>query len=149
MALSLTLPDICAQVENGIKESNRSYYIDWVNNHMNAEDYHFPIPEFETQTFTGEMCYSLRCKVLHNGNTDVSNQKLNVLIDDFVLLRPGDPDYYHGYRYEQKKGTNNANILKTYIGVDYLCETICEAVELFYNGWPNKTDFDNHYVWRK
>ena len=79
LTLSLTLPDICSQVENGVMDGNRSLYINWFNSHVEYDDFHIPVDGFETQTFDGEMCYSLRCKVLHNGNTEVANTKLEYL----------------------------------------------------------------------
>lgn len=93
LALSLTLPDICSQVENAVMDGNRTLYINWFNSHAEYDDFHFPMAGFETQTFDGEMCYSLRCKVLHNGNTEVTNPKLKVLVDSFELLKPDDQDY--------------------------------------------------------
>ena len=74
-------------------------YIAWVNSHLPAEDFEPPVSGFNAQTFGGEMCYSLRCKVLHNGITDVNNQGLGVSVDSFKLTFPGNDDYYHGYRY--------------------------------------------------
>ena len=102
LALSLTLPDICSQVENAVMDGNRTLYINWFNSHAEYDDFHFPMAGFETQTFDGEMCYSLRCKVLHNGNTEVTNPKLKVLVDSFELLKPDDQDYKPGYTYIKK-----------------------------------------------
>ena len=147
LALALTFPDICCQVENGIaagQNANRDMYINWVNKYFDKEDFYFPIPGFESQTFTGEMCYSLRCKVLHNGNTDVNNQKLGVNVDEFILTRPGDKDYYSGYKYGEITQPDRTKKAVTYIGIDYLCERLCYAAENFYNGWHEKKDFDIH-----
>lgn len=115
-------------------------YIAWVNSHLPAEDFESPVSGFNAQTFGGEMCYSLRCKVLHNGITDVNNQGLGVSVDSFKLTFPGNDDYYHGYRYIE----NNSGQLITHIGIDYLCESLCNAAEQFYNAYPNKADFDLH-----
>ena len=35
LALSLTLPDICSQVENAVMDENRTLYINWFNSHAN------------------------------------------------------------------------------------------------------------------
>ena len=140
LALALTLPDICCQVENGLAEgdnSDRAMYVKWVNKHMKSDDFNFPVQGFETQTFRGEMCYSLRCKILHNGNTKVNNVQRGVNVCEFQLTFPDDSDYFHGYRY--KEAPNGETF--TEIGVDYLCERICDAAESFYANWPNKNDF--------
>ncbi len=108
LTLSMTLPDICSQVENGVKDGNRTLYINWIKKHMAEDSFHFPLSGFETQTFTGEMCYSLRCKVLHNGNTEVTNKTLQVLVDHLVLTKPGTEEHKHGYNYVEK---NNLMVL--------------------------------------
>lgn len=142
LALSLTLPDICSQVENAVMDGNRTIYINWFNSHVEYDDFHFPMAGFETQTFDGEMCYSLRCKVLHNGNTEVTNPKLKVLVDSFELLKPG-------YTYIKKTQPDGTVKVITCIAIDYLCERLCDMAEQFYNGWANKQDFDAHKIWSK
>ena len=140
LALALTLPDICGQVENHLKAGDRNSYIKWVNKHIEEKDFQTPFPGFEKQRFTGEMCYSLRCKVLHNGNTDVKNESLKVNVDEMLLTFPGDKNYFNGYVY-----TNDANgKTVTHLGIDYVCKSICEAVEKFYESWEHKEDFDKY-----
>ena len=149
LALSLTLPDICSQVENAVMDGNRTLYINWFNSHAEYDDFHFPMAGFETQTFDGEMCYSLRCKVLHNGNTEVTNPKLKVLVDSFELLKPDDQDYKPGYTYIKKTQPDGTEKVITCIAIDYLCERLCNMAEQFYNGWSNKQDFGAHKIWSK
>ena len=148
-ALALTMPDICCQVEKGISSSNRNNYITWANNHMDKEDFTFPLSGFERQRFDGEMCYALRCKVLHNGNVDIKDSQMTINVDQFVLTKPGDNKYFKGYTYSEETQPDGSTKTVTYIGADYLCERLCEAVELFYNSWPNKADFDSHSIWVK
>lgn len=93
LALSLTLPDICSQVDNGEMNGNRSLYINWFYSYVKHDCFYFPMTGFETPTFDREMCYLLRCKILHNGSTEVTNYKLGVLVDNFKFFKPGDPDY--------------------------------------------------------
>lgn len=141
LALALTLPDICCKVEKGLlsgENSDRNMYIAWIDKYVRFDDFHFPISGFEEQTFDGKMCYSLRCKVLHNGNTDVKNLTLNVTVDDFKLTLPNDKNYYNGFKYAEE--SNGKTI--TYIGIDYLCNRLCDVAEQFYHNWGNKSDFD-------
>lgn len=142
LALALTLPDICSQVENHASAGTGSMYVSWVNKHMDYNSFQFPLGGFENQEFGGEMCYSLRCRVLHNGDLDIKNPPKGVSIDSFVLTKPGDSCYYHGYRYETKEN-NGTTVLKTIIGIDYLCEQLCNTAEEFYNYWANKNDFND------
>lgn len=146
VALALTLPDICSQVENAIVKSSKNNYITWVNKHMPFDCFNSPFPGFKEQTFAGNMCYSLRCSVLHSGSTDVENPKLHVNVNRFLLTMPGDVNYYKGYRYGEVNHDDGTNLKVTYIGIDYLCECLCDAAENFYNSWPDKTAFDDHII---
>ena len=142
LALALTFPDICCHIENGLSAEQNAIgeqYINWVNTHIDSDFFQFPATGFNVQTFGGEMCYSLRCKVLHAGHTDVTNKRLNVTVDKFKLTFPDDPDYFHGFRY---MNNHNGETI-THIGIDYLCECLCDAAEKFYNSWSNKADFNN------
>lgn len=144
LALALTLPDICSQVEDQVTKETGKRYIKWINNHFDSTDFQFP--NFEKNEFGGEMCYALRCKVLHEGNTNVEeNQK--VFVDSFQLTFPGDKEYFHGFKYTIDFSQNpSPEIAKTYIGIDYLCEILCKRADEFYNNWGNKTDFDKHRI---
>ena len=140
IALALTLPDICSQIENGTKYSSRNMYKAWIDKHMAPCDFNFPIPGFEAQTFNGNVCYALRCKVLHNGNFDIEDE-CNM---EFILTRPNTPNYMDGYKYEQKSSPDGSIVFTTYIGIDYICKRLCDSAESFYNSWQNKSDFDEH-----
>ena len=144
LALALTLPDICGQVENGASESNKSYYIHWIDKYMDNEAFSFPLDGFDTQTFKGNMCYSLRCKLLHSGNVDVKSKRLGVDVDEFILVKPDSPQYYHGFQYKTVRLSDGTEKKTTIIGVDYLCEVLCSTAEDYYNKHPNKALFDEH-----
>ncbi|WP_246010437.1 MULTISPECIES: hypothetical protein [Bacillaceae] len=82
LALSLTLPDICGQIEypnlkrrdgrRNIGQQYATWFNDWVNHYYAdptgwTDDY----SKAKSPIFTGEMCYSLRCSFLHEGNSDI------------------------------------------------------------------------------
>lgn len=143
LALALTLPDICSQVENNRSNGNRTMYIDWVNKYMPPESFEAALSGFEKQEFDGEMCYSLRCKILHNGNTDVKSASLGVDVDSFRLVKPGSQYYKKGFHYREIN-INGKPTYVTIIAVDYLCEQLCNAAERFYHSVQNKSLFDEH-----
>ena len=145
LALALTLPDICCQIENGVSNGEEKTYKKWVNDHLDSKSFEFP--GFKKNTFNGEMCYALRCKILHNGNTEVQDKK-GIDIDSFILTKPDFPNYCHGYKYEEEGMQDGTTRYVTYIGVDYLCEELCFAAENFYNNWQNKDDFDKHTIFK-
>lgn len=144
ISLALTLPDICSQIEHKTSESSKTNYINWVDGHFPPEYFNTCFNGFEEQTFTGNMCYSLRCSVLHSGSTDVKSTRLQVSVDKFVLTKPGDDKYYKGYTYSEETQDDGSMIKTTYIAIDYLCECLCDVAEEFYNNWPDKAAFDDH-----
>lgn len=83
LALALTIPDICGQIEYpelvNSKTGKRKIgqqYIRWFDNYVAhyyaddtgwTDDYKYAKNSF----FTGQMCYELRCSFLHSGNDDI------------------------------------------------------------------------------
>lgn len=148
LALSLTLPDICGQIEypdlkkkNGERNIRKQYvawFDDWVNQHF-ADNTGWTEDGSKANNpyFTGEMCYSLRCSFLHAGNSDI--QKWG---------DKEDADFHYSYEFELAVGgadktglswvnptNNNLKILKTKtvrVNIDKLCECICLSAEKYY-----------------
>lgn len=144
LALSLTLPDICSQVETQNKKDDVGVrYRNWIDKYIDKELFEFPVSGFEDQTFDSEKIYQLRCHILHSGNSNIDDSnKIN--IDKFILLMPDNNP--PGYKYIESHDTNGNLIKVSYIRVDYLCESICAAAETFYNSWGNPNDFDEFTI---
>ncbi|MFG6120916.1 hypothetical protein [Thalassobacillus sp. B23F22_16] len=161
LALSLTLPDICGQIEypnlkkkNGRRNVGKQYaawFDDWVNQYYAdhtgwTKDY----TKAKNPILTGRMCYSLRCKFLHNGNTDLDNWGTDE-----------DEDYYYLYEFElfvngaDSSGEYwvhtpniNSKITKTkivQININNLCKYICLAAEEYYHKKDSYL-FKNHNI---
>ena len=148
LTLALTIPDICSQVETGKEDSDRWIYIDWFNKYIEKESFDLDIGEFKEQTFNGNMCYALRCKVLHNGNVELqqTSRNLKIELDHFQFTTPESPEYFYGYKYVYLHSEDGTKKTVTIIAIDYLCEIICEAAGNFYNNWMNKEDFLKHQI---
>ncbi len=106
LALALTLPDICGQVEHPNEKSAGKRYRAWldkfipkdafdsnydgsltaINNGVNPE-----FPKIDSNAI-----YMLRCELLHSGDAEIENDK-NVsqdnYLDDFFLTVIGDMDW--------------------------------------------------------
>lgn len=148
LALSLTLPDICGQIEypelkkkNGERNIGKQYaawFNNWVNQYF-ADNTGWTEDGSKAKDpyFTGEMCYHLRCSFLHAGNSDIKNWG-----------DKEDADFHYSYEFELAVGgadktglswvnptNNNSKILKTKIvrvNIDKLCECICLSAEEYY-----------------
>ncbi|EJS73985.1 hypothetical protein [Bacillus cereus] len=148
LALSLTLPDICGEIEypdfkhnNGRRNIGKQYatwFDDWVNHYYAdstgwIDDY----AKAKTPLFTGEMCYSLRCSFLHAGNSHIKNWGVEE-----------DDDYLYAYEFRLavsgadsfgihwlNQADDNSKIMKintVTVNIDKLCECICLSAERYY-----------------
>ena len=72
--VSLTLPDICVALQYG-KTSGKKYS-DWFENNLSQYK----------GFLSGNDCYALRCALLHQGKNDVTDQKMNEVLEFYVFL---------------------------------------------------------------
>ena len=90
LALALTLPDICAKAEYGDTLRNKERYIKWFDEYIGKYEI-CPREEGEEcmPYLSGEVVYSLRNNVLHQGNPNIDNTKIKEevnKIDKFSLV---------------------------------------------------------------
>ena len=153
LALALTLPDICGQIEYP-NTSTGERYRDWIKAFV--DDTVFYDPRFEVlkkigivnpnQTFeplTAADIYKLRCHFLHCGDDDIESSR----IDKFQLVKPGTlgtdtngKDY--GYRYGSRE-ERGQQIHFAELNIKYICEMFCMFAEKYYDS-RNPEDFEDH-----
>ncbi|NMC56343.1 MAG: hypothetical protein GYA50_03875 [Eubacteriaceae bacterium] len=142
LALALTLPDICSQVEANTNVGNRTLYVNWVNKYLHV--FRVACEEYEEAEFTGEVCYSLRCRFLHNGTFNVSDKKRNINVDYFKLKMPSFIKNSYCFNYIKDRNADGTNTFTAIIDIKYLCEALCDTAENFYNSFPDKSKFEDH-----
>lgn len=161
LALSLTLPDICGEIEYPhfknkkgkriIGKQYAAWFDDWVN-HYYADNTGWIEDGSKAKNpyFTGEMCYSLRCSFLHDGNSYIKNWG-----------DKEDADFRYSYEFELavsgadlngsswgSQTNNNSKILKTKIvrvNIDKLCEYICLSAKRYYRE-KDPNIFNDHNI---
>ena len=86
LALALTLPSICARVEYGNKKRNdKVHYINWFDKYA-KDKFTFDATQLSGNeiisynTIDGNVCYNLRCAILHAGNFEIDNCKYKKII---------------------------------------------------------------------
>ena len=89
LALTLTLPNICRQVEYGNTKSGTDGYPYWIDTYVDFSECYIGFGTEEAE-LNGKICYALRCSFLHCGNDDISSQKVakNCTINNFELRKP-------------------------------------------------------------
>ena len=147
LALALTIPDICANVEQPTEESVTKRYIDWCNTHIFTGQ----ATDIDVK-FTGAALYQLRCHFLHNGDSEIFKNDgrpwTQVDIREFDLMEPKDGSGT-GLMFQIMtfKDTDTGEIIyKAKTNLRYIIDIICDCAEEFYDSWPNKSDFDDHVV---
>ena len=132
LALALTLPDICGEIEYPTESSGRKRYAKWCDNYFDFNDGHVGFG-IEKAELNGDLLYALRCAFLHSGNDDLLTQPAK-----FSLLSP---DQLNGYGYQYKVNSTSA---ETSIVVDYLIDKLCSAAENYYDSADDKSVFESH-----
>ena len=146
LALALTLPDICGQVEYPALKKVGERYTKWIDDFVDSKDLYDPL--FDAvggfEHLESQDIYKLRCAFLHSGDQDISSDT----IDCFNLVRPGglgavEGKASFGYKYRIENQTDGSvkNIAK--IDIKYLTEMICDAAEEYYKT-KSPSDFEEH-----
>jgi len=122
LALALTLPDICADLEKPGRHSGERY-ADWWNTYLLPE---YTIPGIEDVRephvlLSGNDCYALRCAFLHQGLSDISRQRAQEAISRFHFAFPN----------PNRRIVRHRNQLDDVLQlqVDLFCEDICLGAE--------------------
>lgn len=73
---ALNLPDICGKAEYPNETSTKKRYIDWYDKEIGQYEKN-PFQNTEEMPYlSGNVIYSLRCALLHEGNPNVDNKQL-------------------------------------------------------------------------
>lgn len=78
--LSLTLPDICGNIEYPELSKKSDRYKEWFRINMT--------PKYiinNKVSLLGDDCYALRCSMLHEGNSSVESQSSHILFKKFIF----------------------------------------------------------------
>ena len=145
LALTLTLPDICRQVEYGNTKTGTEGYPTWIDTYVDFSECYIGFGTEEAE-LNGKICYALRCSFLHCGNDDILSQKVakNCTIDNFELRKPNGIEGGYGYAYRIKNLQSGDKEISTIFDVEFFCTLICDAVEKYYNNHSNKNEFDKY-----
>lgn len=137
---ALTLPDICGKAEFPT-ESTTKRYINWYDNYISKYEKR---PNDEMPYLSGEVLYSLRCSLLHQGNPNIEKGKGN--IDKFILVIQKENI---GIYADTSSITthNNQSKTRTYkINVRGICIKLCSLAQKYYIDNKSKFDFFNYEI---
>ena len=148
---ALTIPDMCGKAEFPNLEKNKKRYVDWfdkyIGNHEKERHGGKGMPYL-----SGELVYSLRCSLLHQGNPNIQehiSDKNNIVY--FELLYQPFSDG-RGCRWGSESqlieddGEEKAVNIKYSVDIKLLCYKLCIAAREYYNNNKEKFDFFNYKI---
>lgn len=159
LALALTLPDICGQIEYPGMVDNKghrlvgkqyeTWFDDWVN-HWYADHTGF-IDEgrkANSPYFNGKMCYDLRCSLLHSGNSDINDfgeeeDEANRYSYYFELCINGSDSYGTMWEYPQLSIDKTLKLKTVRIDTGSLCRNLCSSAERYYQHKGSECFFEH------
>jgi len=155
LALALTLPDICGQIENpntGSGQRYRDWFDKWVN-HRYADNtgWHEEENRALNPFFFGKMCWKLRCAFLHSGNSEIGNygereDEHNRYSYNFELILSDGVNSFGEMWIHPQKDVDKLSKTKTVkIDVIELCKNICLSAEEYYS-YKGKKAFEEHSI---
>lgn len=129
LSVALTMPDICARMEQPEVKSSKKRYTDWCDRYLTPR-YTREMPSLaipgtqESHVFLGGGdCYALRCAVLHEGLDSTVTQNAREALDRFTFIAPSPGGFVH----------MNQSDATLHLQVDQFCRDICSCVSQWLN----------------
>lgn len=147
LSSALTLPDICGKAAYPEEPSSRRRYISWYDEEIGKYEKN-PEDKENMPYLSGEVIYSLRCSLLHEGNPNMNNDSLraDLPIDHFSLViekaKPFDI-------YSDSSSISNfgdKNIREYSMNVRRICMILCNVAESYYKEYKDKFHFNYEII---
>ena len=152
LSLALMVPDICGKAEYPDKRVGERYK-DWFEENIGQYEHpDYKDGDEKMPYLSGEVVYSLRNCMLHQGTPNIDKGNINdpvCKIDRFVLVKQeknqfdiyGDSSSVS----DHDMSLNNKGIYRTYhVNIRRLCLIICWVAEGYYKDNKEKFDFFNY-----
>lgn len=144
LSSALTLPDICGKAAYPQEQSSKKRYILWYDKEIGKYEKN-PEDKDDLPYLAGEIIYSLRCSLLHEGNPNMKNDNLrtNQPIDQFSLvIEKAKPfDVYSDASAITRFGNEQRREYR--MNVRRICMILCNVAESYYK--ENKDKFHFNY----
>lgn len=147
LSSAITLPDICGKAAYSTERSSRKRYILWYDEEIVKYEKN-PEDKDDMPYLSGEVIYSLRCSLLHEGNPNMRNDSLrtNQPIDHFSLViekaKPfeiySDASTIIQFEDEQRREYR--------MNVRRICMILCNVAETYYKENRDKFHFNYEII---
>ena len=147
LSLALTLPDICGKaIYPKLKPSDR--YVKWFDKYIGQYEHDDEHMRVGMPYLSGELVYSLRNSILHQGNPNIDGEKLGIIYFELLYQRIEGASVIVGSSeakiIKDENGNDIAINKKFTVNVRDLCSKICRSAEVCYKEDNDKFNFFNY-----
>lgn len=147
LSLALTLPDICGKaMYPGLKPSDR--YIKWFDECIGQYEHNEEHIQVGMPYLSGELVYSLRNSILHQGNPNIDGKKFGIIYFELLYQKDEEASVISGVAQakiiKDENGNDKAINKKFTVNVRDLCWKLCRLAEVCYKKNKNKFNFFNY-----
>lgn len=150
---AIIIPDICGKAEFPECESNKSRYIKWYEHNIGQYEKN-PDASKEIPYMSGKVIWSLRCKLLHEGNPAIEDE----------VKDSKDENYTYNYNFELVYDMNNSSLtscdkasviecinektVKKYhsVSINRLCKVLCSTAKVYFKNNKDKFNFFDYTI---
>ena len=147
LSLALTLPDICGKAYYPTL-SNKRRYIKWFDEYIGQYEHDEESAKIGMPYLSGELVYSLRCSLLHQGNPNIKDNEFGIVYFELLYRQTEGVSIVTGSAkaeiVKDENGNDKAVNKELCINVRDMCWKICRLAEICYSKDKEKFDFFNY-----
>lgn len=148
---ALTLPDICGKNAYPELKNVGERYKQWCDTfvypqtqHANEDD---KTLDCGITYLSGEIIYSLRCYMLHQGSADIEGKKCNVEDFELIIQPKNDFDIYiDNFGAIWSNGDFEQRERHMRLHIRNICRDLCNAAELYYQNHTDEFGFIKYKI---
>lgn len=148
LSLALTLPDICGKAIYPELKKPSDRYIKWFDEYIGQYELNYEHKKLGMPYLSGELVYSLRNSILHQGNPNIDCKKFEIIYFELLYQQNEGASVIVGSSeakiIKDENGNDKAINKKFTVNVRYLCSKICRLAEVCYSEEKDKFDFFNY-----
>ena len=148
LSLALTLPDICGKAVYPELKKPSDRYIKWFDEYIGQYEHNYEHKKLGMPYLSGELVYSLRNSILHQGNPNITGNKFGIIYFELLYQQIEGSSVIVGSSESEidqdKNGNDKAKNKKFTVNVRDLCWKICRLAEVCYSEDKDKFNFFNY-----
>ena len=147
LSLALTLPDICGKAYYP-ELGNKRRYIKWFDEYIGEYEQDEESKKIGLPYLSGEIVYSLRCSLLHQGNPNIKEKEFGIVYFELIYRQKEGAHSISGSSQAQivKDEHGNDKAINKFLSINArdLCWKVCRLAERCYKKDKDKFNFFNY-----